>query len=325
METLLSRRQAPAEAAPSQVTWADPIDFRLGEVAPKSSTPVKDTGAVRTAPEIETSPVAANQPASSPPGQAIAASANIPARPDEPATRPTAFDSAMAPTGSGLGERLATRIRDYPRDVSGHLEYQLMQLLLDQQVPQLAALAALPTEDREMVSAVIDGLVMFRNTLRADNNTLLSRKIGPLLEMADRLRTQADLSIPTVALCRSVRGFGDYDAIEPARFAAMTEYKVILYCEVANFSSGLNDQQQWETVLKQEMVLYTEQGVPVWSDKTESIKDLARSRRHDFFVNKRITIPRNLTIGRYLLKVTIVDVHANRVAEASVPVVIAAQ
>jgi hypothetical protein len=232
----------------------------------------------------------------------------------------------MSPASSaGLSDKLATRVREYPRDVAGHLEYQVLQLLLDEQVPQLAALASLPGEDRELVSAVLDGLSLFRSTLRSDNNMLLSKKIRPLIEMADRLRSQADLTIPTVALCKSVEGFGKYDPIDPARFAAGAEHKAIVYCEVANFASNLNERQQWETRLRQELVLYTEFGVPVWNDRTETIVDAARNRRHDFFVNKRVVIPGNLTIGRYLLKVSIVDEQANRVAEQTVPIVIAAK
>jgi hypothetical protein len=127
-----------------------------------------------------------------------------------------------------------------------------------------------------------------------------------------------------VLLCRSVEGFGRYDPIEPARFAAGSEHKAIIYCEIANFASNLNDKRMWETRLKQELVLYTEGGVPVWNDKPSSIIDAARVRRHDFFVNKRITLPSSLTIGRYLLKVSVIDEQANRVAEASVPIVIAA-
>jgi hypothetical protein len=38
-----------------------------------------------------------------------------------------------------------------------------------------------------------------------------------------------------------------------------------------------------------------------------------------------ITLPQTLTIGRYVLKVSLVDTQSNRVAEASVPIVIAAQ
>ena len=83
--------------------------------------------------------------------------------------------------------------------------------------------------------------------------------------------------------------------------------------------------QRLAVALRQELVLYTEFGAAVWNDKTETIIDTARNRRHDFFVNKLVVIPKTLAVGRYLLKVSIVDLHANRVAEASVPIVIVAQ
>jgi hypothetical protein len=209
--------------------------------------------------------------------------------------------------------------------VSGHLDYQLLRFLLDERVPDLAAIASLPTEDRELIAAVIDGLSNFRNTLRQDNNMLLSKKVRPLLEMSDRLRSQADLTIPTVSLCTAVRTYGQYDPIDPARFPAGKEKEVILYCEIENFSSQLDDKQMWTTRLTKEAVLYTEAGMPVWSDKSETINDVSRHRRHDFFIVKKLRIPGNLPVGRYLLKVSVVDQQVSRVAEATVPVVIAAQ
>jgi hypothetical protein len=171
----------------------------------------------------------------------------------------------------------------------------------------------------------MDGLTNFRNAIRADNNMLLSRKVRPLLELADRVRAQADLIIPTMTLCTRVDGFGVYEPVEPARFTAMKEHPIIVYCEVENFASHQNANRMWETKLSQECVLYTETGLPVWQDKTENIPDLARQRRHDFFVVKKTKFPANITIGRYILKVTIVDQQANRVTEATLPVLFVAQ
>jgi hypothetical protein len=246
--------------------------------------------------------------------------------PDEPPA--PARQAAVRPAAAGsdaLPDKLSRRVKDYPRDVSAHLEYQLLQFLLDEQVPQLAGLSLLPSEDREMISAVLDGLTNFRNALRADNNMLLSKKIKPILEMAERLRAQADLTISAIALCTKVSGFGSYDPIDPVRFPANADNRAIVYCEIANFTSSLNDKQLWETRLTWDLTLYTDIGMSVWSDKTETIVDTTRNRRHDFFVRKQITLPKALTIGRYLLKASIVDAQANRVAEATIPLIIAAQ
>ena len=230
-------------------------------------------------------------------------------------------------TSTGAGDlelSLGKNLKDNPKDLWAQLDFQLLQFLKDKPTPQLETMTNLPSEDRELISSVMDALTNFRNALRADNNMLMSRKVRPILDLADRVRAQADLVIPTLALCTKVNGFGLYEPIEP-QFQAMKAHEIIIYCEVENFASHQNGKRMWETRLSQEVVLYTETGLPVWQDKTESIPDLARNRRHDFFVIKKTKFPANITLGRYLLKVTMVDQQASRVAEATLPVQFVAQ
>jgi hypothetical protein len=249
-------------------------------------------------------------------------SSNTPAVIDAPRSEWNGPLNVPAGPSDALAQKIAKRVREYPRDVSGHLDYQLLRFLQDERVPDLNTISTLPSEDRELIAAVIDGLSNFRSGLRQDNNMLASRKIRPLLEMTDRLRSEADLTIPTIALCTTVRTFGEYDPINPLRFAAHKEHDVILYCEIENFSSQIDEKQMWVTKLSKDAVLYTESGTPVWSDKSETITDTARRRRHDFFIVKKLRLPA-LTVGRYLMKVTIQDTQVNRVVEATLPIVIA--
>jgi hypothetical protein len=229
--------------------------------------------------------------------------------------------------GAGLTERLAQRARTYPLDLSAHLDYQLHRFAIGESVPDMQSLSPLPQEDRDALVAVLDGLSNFRNGVQADPNMLLSKKVQPLLDMADRIRAQAELTLPAVALCavNTVRGFGVYEPLPPALKAGQDQ-PAVLYVEVGNFSSRRNEKSQlWETKLKQEAILYTEGGLAVWTDKSDIPLDTSRNRRHDFYVFKRVTLPKTLTIGRYFLKVTITDEQANRVAENSLPVQVVAQ
>ena len=232
---------------------------------------------------------------------------------------------ATPATTDPIGRKLAQHAKDFPQDLAGQLDYQLYLMAQGQPVPQLPVLSGLSGEDRELTSALMDGLSNLRDAVRADGNLLTSRKVRPMLDMADRLRNQAELLIPTLALCRKVDGFGVYEPIEPARFIAGREQPVIVYCEVENFSSNLNDQKRWETKLAEEVVLYDEQnGLEVWRDKqTHAIVDYSRNRRHDFFIVKLIHLPANLTIGRFLLKVSVVDQQMQCVAENTAPMEIA--
>ena len=193
----------------------------------------------------------------------------------------------------------------------------------DESVPDLGAIARLPAEDRELLSALLDGLSNFRSALRAEANMLQSKKVAPLMEMGDRIRGQGELHIPAIALCTSVTTFGVYEPMEPAEFKSGPNNAAVLYCEVANFSSQLNTKRLWETRLKHEAVIYSETGLDVWQDKPDTVTDLSRNRRHDFYVVKKLLLP-NIPVGRYLLKVTVTDLQMNRVAEATVPIQVVA-
>jgi hypothetical protein len=130
------------------------------------------------------------------------------------------------------------------------------------------------------------------------------------------------MTLPTVALCREVKGYGIYEPIEPLRFAAGREHPVILYCEVKNFSSHLNERAMWETRLAEQVLLFDDTGVVVWpaDPDTQTIVDVCRNRRSDFFSVMMIRLPGTLKAGRYHLKVSVVDQHVRRVAEETLAI-----
>jgi hypothetical protein len=131
------------------------------------------------------------------------------------------------------------------------------------------------------------------------------------------------LNIPAAALCTKVDRFGVYEPMEPAQFKPNTNNEAVLYCEVANFSSQLSGGKQWETRLRHEGTLYNETGLNVWKMPADTVSDLSRNRRHDFYVVRKLHLP-PLPVGRYLLKVTVTDTQVSRVAEATVPLQIVA-
>lgn len=304
---------SPSEATSTRSGTAPPNEVIFNE--PPIHRPVDHpvAGSV-SKPDSETSLVSSISPANTPLAVTNDSSPIVPGSGSVPS--PVPVDS--------LEQRLARRSREYPRDLPSQLDFQLLLFAKDEPVPRNADLAGLTTEDRELLTALMDGLTNFRNAIRADNNLLMNRKIRPLLDMSDRLRTRADLSIPNALLCREVKGFGIYTPLETARFEAGKAHKVIIYSEVENFSSVLNDKNLWETRLEQELVLYTESGLPVWEEKTPT-SDLCRNRRRDFFIARIITLPPNLTLGRYVLKVSITDTQAGRIAETSIPLAVVAR
>jgi len=308
------RAKHAGDTAVAPTEWPDPQALHL------TPQPETDQGPAASKDEAEASPKMTGAQANA--SVAVATVQHHLVAPDPSPSTP----SPEPASGEPIGTQLAQRAKDYPSDLSAQVDNQLFKLLKDDTVADVSSTAGLIPEDRELLSALMDSLTNFRSQLRADNNMLFSKKIRPLLEMSDRLKSQAELSVPTVALCTGVKAFGVYDPIDPARFVAGREQRVVVYCEVENFLSQPNEKNLYETRLSQEIVLYEESsGLPVWTDKKSTYVDLARRRRHDFFMGKIITLPATLTINRYLLKVTVEDEEARHIAENTVPVEIVAQ
>ena len=209
-------------------------------------------------------------------------------------------------------------------DLAADFDAALLASLKGEPVAPPAPNASLPTDERQLIAAVIDSLSRFRQALRDGGNTTMAARVAPLLELSDRIHAQSPLNVPTLAICKSVTQFGAYDAFEPASFPAGKETATIVYCEIENFSSRQADPGRWETKLSYEAALYDAQSAdrstPVWSKKPTEVIDECRNRRRDFFLADRFTVPANLPVGRYVLKVTVIDQLANHVAEKSVPI-----
>lgn len=263
-------------------------------------------------------------PVAEPSALPIQADKDLPAKlpPDDPATSTLPAVSAVPATSQSATSQPA-ETADPQDTLAAFFDAKLASLLADDPAAQIAP-TSLPQDDQELVQYVIDALASFRLGLRNPTN-LMATRVAPLAELSDRLNAQIPLSLPTVALCKSATQFGVFDPIEPATFPAGKATPVIIYCEVDHFLSRASTDASWDTKLSYEAVLYPDgdHAAPVISKKPTTIIDRCRVRRRDFFLADRLTLPATLPPGRYLLKVTVIDQFANRVAEKTIPVQIA--
>lgn len=313
----------PSQAAPNQNAKTE------GGFKPIPPPP-KDIAAAIAA-HVSLSPADA-QPSLPPPGTPLPDSASASASSN--ATGAVVLNQAapmptIAPAGAAeqpaaeaaavdtLAGRIEKAAKEAPGDLSAQLDLQLLKFLKNDPVPSTDALNALQGEDREVLSAVLDGLSNFRNGVRKDNNLLMNRKIRPLTDMADRLRARSDLTITNPAICRSIKGWGVYEAITPLRLPAGVDNSPGLYYEIENFSPRLTADNMWETRMRQDVAIYDNRGGLVWQWMNEAVVDLCRNRRHDFFFARKVKTPIRLPQGAYILKISLTDPIAGRVAETS--------
>ncbi|HEX8523926.1 MAG TPA: hypothetical protein VF669_16855 [Tepidisphaeraceae bacterium] len=194
--------------------------------------------------------------------------------------------------------------------------------------PALASAVEAPAvsaEDRELLELVYRGVGAFRKVIETSPTAALEEKIEPLLETADQLRERANLKINNLTLCESVERFGVYEPLAPATFPARKDSQAIVYFEVENFRSVQGAEGVWQTKLQYELSVYPADRAsqPVYSKPATPVVDVCRSRRRDFFLADKITLPKKLEAGKYTLKITLTDTQAHRVGEGTLSLEIA--
>lgn len=163
-----------------------------------------------------------------------------------------------------------------------------------------------------------------------------------LLDEAKRtLRKESgSLRIATAALCRRVAGYGLYEPFETTTFLAGAPRRVIVYTEADRFAHraaseaerasvgltrGGEEADFWAVELGVELALYHESdGVLAWRRPRETIVDISRRQRRDFYLVADIELPPTLTVGGYQLKVTLVDETTGAEDAALIPIDIVA-
>jgi hypothetical protein len=274
-------------------------------------------------PEAHTPPAAASppDPEAAPPVLAI-----LP--PVEPAANPH-------PSPRSLDDLLADlRAELYAR--AGHADMPLRELFLIAAMRLLGSSAATgpgesrPALDPELVEGLsarereLLGMVahFFDALGRGLDGTRDAEEV--LMQQVAALRTalaaEPPLAVPEVRLCTRVGGFGDFTPFEKNVFLAHTEQQAVVYVEVEHFSSAQSEAGQWTTALSQSLTIYAERdGIPVWMEEWQDVRDVTQHRRHDFFIVQVITLPEALSVGRYHLKVRVRDEATGAEAENAIP------
>ena len=185
-------------------------------------------------------------------------------------------------------------------------------------------IAPAPKDDAPRLKDAAQLLQAIRKaTHNADDQTKeqLARELGLT---APKLPGEDDMAIQRLELCQRVSGFGVYDPFPSLSFAAGREQKMIVYVELDKFKPVPANGDYLETRIMQTIELYNEaDGTVVWREQPAEVVDRSRNHRRDFFVVQMVTLPAQLAIGRYRLKVRVTDAHSGEIAEKTVSLTLA--
>ncbi|MBX3359653.1 MAG: hypothetical protein KF745_14635 [Phycisphaeraceae bacterium] len=286
--------------------------------------------------------VAATAPAAE---RAVESASGEPNVVEEPAPRPVAEPAQVeVQAGERMGalvEDLAKVIREQAGGAGSGYQVGLKLAMLaalgsDEDAARFAsATADLPAAEARSLEALRQSLrAMARESASAADPEATARIVE---DLSQRLAAEAGvLSVPALALCERVEGFGRYVPFARNTFTAGRSQEMIVYVEVAGFSqrawSGSDhpatarpaegqEAEQYVTELGQEVAVYAAtDGYQALYRPEQVVKDVARRVRRDFFLVQRITLPPTLAIGTYNLKVTMRDKVTGATAEKIVPI-----
>lgn len=150
-----------------------------------------------------------------------------------------------------------------------------------------------------------------------------------LTRIQRELNAEAGLAINDAKLCISVSGYGQYEQFPSNRFVAGRTHRAIVYVEMDRFTqremTGPDGDARYEVKLSQRLELYhIADDLNTWNRSAETDTTISRNRLRDYYLINQITLPPNLGVGRYNLKVVMRDLIANQVVEAIIPIEIVA-
>lgn len=180
-----------------------------------------------------------------------------------------------------------------------------------------APLSLASAEQQDAARGLVESFIAMREAQDGDLGGAADRAAGELARFQDALRRMRGLRVETLVICKAVRGFGQYDAIDPPRFVAGAGSELVLYVEVADFVSEQRDDGFYCTRFDlTTRIISQDTGRTVLELHDPDLLDRCRTRRHDCYIPRLVRLPATLAAGRYVAKITLADKLAEHTTEA---------
>lgn len=196
------------------------------------------------------------------------------------------------------------------------LDVRILRLLSGDHAGARELLQGVTPAQQEIASGLIEALITLQQSGAAATGEASEAVIERFHALAAELDPLGSLAIPTIALCSQVRGFGQYEPIEPPTFASGRANEFIVYCELQHFASRQREDGLYESRFDMRTQVLDRRGQPVREFFDQDIVDACRNRRRDCFIPRLVRVPADLSPGQYVVKVTIIDKLGERLAES---------
>lgn len=124
----------------------------------------------------------------------------------------------------------------------------------------------------------------------------------------------------TAQFCEKIGGFGVYVPSSSTVFKPGQD--VLVYCEPEGIAYQTDSDGFRSRIASRVEILSEGSKDSVWSEDMGYVEDICRSKRRDYYVNFRVSLPESLAAGRYRLKVSQVDLIGETDASTEIPFVV---
>jgi len=323
------RIEANMRRSDSEVQWRPTLAGAKGSAADRESPAARPPESIRrtgdaTGPAATTAPAevpAAGESQPAPPAPTVPAGGEKPDGDRPAAATPLSVEQLV----KRLAVKLTARLAGQHAGLKAEVERAALAVFDPTLELTQTDLTALPARERATVLAYQRVFTQLGQTLGADGAGDAEQLEIAAEELGEQIAGQREFAIRTLKLGTRVDGYGVYKTFAKNVFLAGRRHPMLVYAELDHFTPKRMDSGEYEVKLTQEIVLYNESdGLAVWRQRPATIIDRSRNRRRDFFTVQEVRLPDRLTVGKYLLKISITDEYGGAIDEASVPLEIVA-
>lgn len=202
--------------------------------------------------------------------------------------------------------------------IEAHVHLRMLYLMAGQQQRALQSIPGIEPADQEFWQQVVWGMTNYFDSASIPKSSdRASQTVAQFQIAGNRLREKANLELRNLSFCSKIDGFGDFERFPHDEFTSAQQ--LLIYAEVVNFRSEITSEGKFRTLLKSSYEILRPGGGEVLDHKKyDSIPDVCRNQRQDFYLNYETRLPPNLSPGPYILRLTVSDELAHKVTTQNI-------
>jgi hypothetical protein len=202
-------------------------------------------------------------------------------------------------------------------EIHQHVSLRILRLLQGDTEKALEPIPHITPAEQDYWSRQLFALATYLDHhSQPDDKRRAAASVIHLDEAVSHLRELGSLSVRNLSFCKNVYGYGAYEPYDADIFTSGQQLS--LYVEVENYHSVSNE-KGYCTLLGATYELLDDKGKRISGGEFPDVDDCCRSRRRDFHIQLGLTLPENLTPGRYRLELVVKDRQSDKLGHATAP------